>query len=301
MFKGLSQLDFSRKFQSDEDCYQYLVEHKWADGFKCVRCSCTNYYKGRTWYYRRCKQCMYDESATANTIFHDLKMSLLQAFQMMFRVSARTKGMSTVELGKEVGVQQKTAWFFKRKIQIAMQPVESNKLKTNVEMDESLVGGYSEGKPGRSLDEKEAVMVAVEILGDGKVGNVGLRHIEGFKKEDFEQAVDEMVDKEAKITTDDFPSWVALKGKMPNLETKKSEKGEGFKELHVQIMLVKMWLRGIHHKCSEKFLQGYLDEYAFRFNNRNQRYKIFDILVGKMMHLQPQPFTRNKRLCESNT
>lgn len=301
MFKSISQIEFSRKFQSADDCYQYLVDYKWSNGFKCTMCSHTVFYKGRTWHHRRCRKCLYDESVTAHTVFHDMKMPILKAFQMAFRIAARKKGMSTVELGVEVGVQQKTAWFFKRKLQIAMQPSGASMLKTNVEMDETLIGGYSAGKPGRSHDEKEAVMVAIERLEDGRTGNIALRQIEGFGKDTFEQAVDEMVDKGAAITTDDFSSWVALKKDMPSLKTKKSEKGTAFKEMHEQIMLVKMWLRGIHHKCSDKFLQGYLDEYAFRFNNRNQRHRIFDLLVGQLMHLQPQPFSRTQRLCVCNT
>lgn len=301
MFKGINQIEFSRKFQSANDCYQYLVDYKWGHGFKCTMCLNTNFYKGKTWHHRRCRKCLYDESVTAHTIFHDLKMPVLKAFQMAFRIAARKKGMSTVELSVEVGVQQKTAWFFKRKLQIAMQSGRADILKTNVEMDETLIGGYSEGKIGRNHDEKEAVMVAIERLEDGRTGNIGLRQIEGFEKDTFEQAVDEMVDKNATITTDEFRSWIGLKKSMPNLKTKKSEKGKVFKEIHQQIMLVKMWLRGIHHKCSDKFLQGYLDEYAFRFNNRNQRYKIFDLLVSRMMHLQPQPFKRTKRICACNT
>jgi len=301
MFKGLNQLEFSKKFTCDADCYMYLIEHKWRNGFRCVKCSHTHYYKGRTQYHRRCKECMYDESTTANTIFHDLKMPILCAFQMVFRISTKVKGMSTVELGKEVGVQQKTAWFFKRKLQIAMQESKSILLTNNVEMDETLVGGYSEGAIGRSLDDKEAVMIGVEKLDDGRIGNVALRHIEGFEKDTFEQAVDEMVDKDAKITTDKFSSWVSLEHENPQIKTKKSEDGKAFKELHKQIMLVKIWLRGIHHKCSATFLQGYLDEYTFRFNNRNQRYRIFDKLIANMMDLQPHPFKRNKRNCACNT
>lgn len=93
-----------------------------------------------------------------------MKMPLLKAFQMAFRIAAWKKGMSTVELGIEVSVQQKTAWFFKRKLQIVMKPGITDLLKKNVEMDETLVGGYSEGKPGRNHEDKEIVMVAVERL-----------------------------------------------------------------------------------------------------------------------------------------
>ena len=142
MFQGINQLEFSKRFHSNDACYQYLVEHKWAKGYRCTRCSNSSWYKGKTSYHRRCKKCMYDESVTCNTLFHDLKMPIAKAFQMMFRVVTKKKGISTVELGSEVGVQQKTAWFFKRKIQLAMHPNKSKKLENKVEMDETIVGVY---------------------------------------------------------------------------------------------------------------------------------------------------------------
>jgi len=297
MFQGINQLEFSKRFCSNDACYQYLVEQKWGNGFTCTRCGNTSWYKGKTYYHRRCKKCMYDESVTCNTLFHDLKMPVKKAFQMMFRVVTKKKGISTVELGTEVGVQQKTAWFFKRKIQISLQPAKSVKLENKVEMDETLVGGYCADEQGRSLEGKQAVMVAVEKLDGEQIGNIALKHIDNFETNTFHQAVDEMIDKEAQITTDDFPSWKALKKELPDLETKKSDKGKGFKELHIQIMLIKLWLRGIHHKCSPVYLQSYLNEYAFRFNNRNYRHRIFHRLLSDMMHIEPHPFTRKKELC----
>ena len=60
------------------------------------------------------------------------------------------------------------------------------------------------------------------------------------------------------------------------IETQKSDKGKAMKELHKQIMLFKNWLRETHHKCSKLLLPKYLNEYKFRFNNRNRRHTIFN-------------------------
>lgn len=297
MFEGINQIKFSEQFNSNEDCFLYLVEQKWGKGFVCKRCANTTWYKGKTYCYRRCKKCLYDESATSNTLFHDLKMPLLKAFQMTFRIACKKKGMSTVELGAEVGVQQKTAWFFKKKLQIAMQPDSKDVLKKEVEVDETLIGGYLEGKPGRSLEGKEAVLVGIEKIGEDQVGNIRLTQIEDFEADTLKIVMEETIDPKAQITTDQFPSYESLKKEMPNLKTKKSEKGKAFEQLHQQIMLFKLWLRGIHHKCSSTHLQSYLDEYVFRFNHRNCRQRIFDILIRKIMHLQPHPFPVKKKAC----
>ena len=128
MFYGINAIEFNKKFSSNEACCKYLVEIKWGKGYNCLKCGHGQSNKGRTRYHRRCRKCGYDESVLANTVFHGMKMPLLKAFHMIFRLSAKKKGMSTAELGVEVGVEQKTAWLFKRKIQVAMKQNNNDKL-----------------------------------------------------------------------------------------------------------------------------------------------------------------------------
>ena len=301
MFKGLNALAFNKKFFNNDACYQYLVEMKWGKGYNCSWCGSNEYKKGRTWYYRRCKKCGYDESVTANTVFHGIKMPILKAFHMMFRLTTKKKGMSTVELGTEVGVEQKTAWLFKRKVQAVMRKDSQAKLKGNVDVDEMLVGGYSEGEKGRSLETKSAVMIGVERLEDGKVGNINFSVLENFEADTMTYAMRDIIEPEAQITTDQYSSYESLKGDFDNLETKPSSKGSNFEELHKQIMLFKNWLRGIHHKCSQKHLHAYLDEYKYRFNKRNMRQWIFNDLVGRMMQDVPHPYSVLKTLSAYST
>lgn len=297
MFKGVNAIEFSKRFKDNDSCYEYLAEKKWGNGYQCIRCGCQESNKGRTRYYRRCKECGYDESVTSHTVFHDMKMPILKAFHLAFRISSKKKGMSTIELAKEVGVEQKTAWLFKRKLQEIME--DKKQLKGNVQADETIVGGYSAGKAhrGRSLKEKSAVVVAAEILEDGRTGNINFEIIENFKATTLKYALQEMITDEAAIVTDRMQSYEFLKNEM-KIETVKSERGTAMKEIHKQIMLFKNWLRGIHHKCSKTLLKKYLNEYKFRFNNRNRRHLIFDILIERLLHCTPQPYALLKRKCE---
>lgn len=297
MFKGVNAIEFSNRFKDNDSCYQYLAEKKWGKGYQCIRCGCQQSNKGRTRYYRRCKQCGYDESVTSNTVFHDMKIPILKAFHLAFRISSKKKGMSTVELGKEVGVEQKTAWLFKRKLQEVME--DKKRLTGHVQVDETIVGGYSAGKRhrGRSLKEKSAVVVAAEILEDGRTGNINFETISNFKATTLKYALQEMITDQAAIVTDKLQSYEFLKNEM-KIETVKSERGTALKEIHKQIMLFKNWLRGIHHKCSKALLKKYLDEYKFRFNNRNKRDLIFDIAIERLMHYTPQPYAALKSKCE---
>lgn len=301
MFKGINAIEFNKRFSNDEDCYRYLVDIKWKNGFQCSRCGCEKSYSGRTYYYRRCKNCDYNESVTANTVFHGIKMPILKAFHMVFRLTAKKKGMSTVELGSEVGVQQMTAWLFKRKVQAVMKKDKDDKLNGNVNVDETIVGGYSASEPGRSLECKNAVLIAVEILPDGRTGNIDMEHIENFKAETLKYAIMDCVSPDAKITTDKFHSYKKLEQEMSNIETVFSQKGSGMEELHKQIMQFKNWLRGTHHKCTKQYLFAYIDEYIYRFNKRNMREWLFGDILQRLMHQVPHNYQTLKALCAYST
>jgi hypothetical protein len=300
MFQGMNAIEFNRKFFNNSSCYDYLLERKWGKGYQCVRCGCKEHVQGRTGYHYRCKACRYDESVTANTVFHGMKMPILKAFHLIFRITAKKKGMSTVELGAEVGVEQKTAWLFKRKVQSAMK--EKTLLKGAVDADETLVGGYAPGtkNKGRSLKEKTAVVMAIEKTADDRTGNINFAIVENFEADSLKYALQDMIGTTATICTDQYSSYEALKGELP-ITTVPSEKGKGLSELHKQIMLFKNWLRGIHHKCSKQHLHAYLDEYKYRFNKRNMRKWIFNDMISRMMHCEPRPYSVLKAICAYST
>lgn len=302
MFSGINAIQFNRQFKTNEDCLNYLVNYKWGQGFVCSRCGCNKPVKGRTSYHRRCQQCRYDESVIANTLFHAMKMPVLKAFHILFRLATKKKGMSTVELGSEVSVQQKTAWLFKRKIQVAMKQDHQYKLNGQVDVDETLMGFHTTRKNGgRSLKDRMALMVAAEILPGGKVGNIRIHDIENFKAVTLKYAIKDMVNPQAQIRSDDYCSYTTLKNEGMNIKTQRSENGKAFEVLHRQIMLFKNWIVGIHHRWSTKHLYAYTDEYVYRFNRRNVRDKIFNSLIAEMMHQIPHPYPVIKTLCAYST
>ena len=300
MFKGINAIEFSKRFSNNEECYNYLISIKWRNGYQCSRCGCGESLKGKTYYYRRCKHCDYDESVTANTVFHGIKMPLLKAFHLVFRLSAKKKGMSTVELSTEVGVEQKTAWLFKRKVQAVMKKDRDEKLTGKVDVDETLVGGYS-AAIGRSTETKSAVLIAVEVLSEGRTGNIQMQTIENFTSDELKYAIKECVSTDAEIQTDAFSSYKKLATEMDNITIRYSEKGTNMEQLHKQIMQFKNWLRGTHHQCSKEHLFAYIHEYEYRFNKRNMRKWLFNDVISRMMHQIPHPYHYLKGLCAYST
>lgn len=275
MFQGLSSVEFSKKFSNDEDCYKYLMDLKWSKGYQCSKCGHSKYVKGRKWYYKRCRECMYDESVTSGTLFHKLKFPIHKAFHICFRIATKKKGMSTVELSKEFELQQKTCWLFKRKIQQAMESSEQYPLTGQVEVDEFLVGGYEEGKQGRSHGKKKLVIVGIEKIGKDKIGRAYAKVIETSSSEELKPFFDKYISTKAKVKTDRWRGYIPIREDYKKLKQVPSQKGAAFPELHTHIMNLKGWLRGIHHHCSSDHIQAYLNEFHFRFNRRNHLKTIF--------------------------
>ena len=219
-------------------------------------------------------------------MFDKVKFSLLLAFHIAFKISTKIKGMSSLELSHEFELRQKTCWAFKWKIQQAMQSSQRYPLES-VHVDEFLIGGPEENKRGRSKGKKRLVVLALEIVPNG-MGRAYAQIIERASGKEFKKFFKKHISKDAQITTDEWRGYSPLKKEYKNLEQRLSENGKSFKEIHIHIMNLKGWIRGIHHHCSKERLQGYLDEYHFRYNRRNNMGTIFDLLLRRMIINEPK-------------
>ena len=285
---GVNSIRFYERFPDEQACYRYIAEIKWAGGFICKQCRHTNYCLGRKPYSRRCTRCKHDESPTAGTMFDKCKFSLHLAFHLCFKISTKKKGMSSLELSHEFDLRQMTCWEFKWKIQQAMRSSRQHPLTETVHVDEFYIGEYEEGKVGRSLDSKKRlIVVALEILGQKGVGRAYAQVIDHASGKEFKPFFDAYISKEAHVVTDEWVGYLPLKKEYPHLEQIPSDKGANFPELHIHIMNIQGWLRGIHHHCSKEHLQGYLDEYHYRYNRRNHMDTIFDNLICRMVRDKP--------------
>lgn len=283
-FKGVNAIEFHKRFQNDMVCYEYLSKAKWDNGsYVCKKCGYDKYCIGKKPFSRRCLRCKYDESPTAGTAFDKVKFPLLIAFHILFKVCVRKKGLSTLELSREFGLRQKTCWAFKWKIQQAMRSGGQYQLTGEVHVDECVIGGPEEQKRGRSHGEKKFVLVALEIV-KGGVGRAYAESIHDFSAKSFSPFFEKHIGKTALVKTDEWTGYKPLKKQYPKLEQIPSASGNGFPDIHIHIMNLKGWLRGIHHHCSEENLQGYLDEYHFRFNRRNNEEVLFNTLIKRMVN-----------------
>jgi len=236
-------------------------------------------------------------------VFHGSKLKLLSIFEIAFRVSVRKKGMSSCELAKEIGCQQKTAWAIKAKLQQAMASSEQFELKGDVEVDEFIVGGFEAAAPGRTHGQKSLVVLALERRVDENgretMGRAYARKIDSASANALKAIFDKHISTDAKVKTDGWRGYAPLKAEW-QIKQELSAKGANFKDLHIHIMNLKNWLRGIHHKCSSQRLQHYLNEFHFRFNRRAFMNSIWEKLIQRAMVTPPFPYARLGS-CECST
>ncbi len=291
MFIGTSIYDFRDYFQTESDCLQYLYDIKWKNGYNCKKCSCSKHYPGRTEWYLKCASCGYDESVKANTLFHKMKVPLLKAFEVMFSLSVRKKGMSSLEISRTYSVNKDTAWLLRQKTQGGMFSSGNNLLQNEVHVDEFAVGGKEKKKQGRSSSSKKVkVVLACEIVinkkGKKTLGNAYAQVIENYSEEQLRPIFENKIATNASITTDKWSSYSPI-GKDFNIEQEKSQGGINFKELNNLTMLFKGWLRGIHHHVSKDKMQNYINEFFFRFNRKAFPEKSFNKLLNNLMMSKP--------------
>lgn len=267
--KSISNIEaFNLQFQSQDDCLRFLSGIKWKNGFQCRRCGFGRYIKGRVALDRRCVRCYYNESPTARTIFHHIKFPLLKAFYICFRMSVSKKGVSSLELSRELGLRQKTCWAFRRKVQQAMAA-----------STEKILQGFTLGKlfqlglrrPAKNLKQEKYKKYGILIM--------------ERPSRDKSSRVCIKIDSKTRIQ-----SFIATKSSSHYVsvpEKSRGQKDSSHRILNLMVFNLKNWFKGIHHVASTTHAQCYMNEFCFRFNGRSHIPELFGVLLKWMMETPP--------------
>jgi transposase-like protein len=272
-------IDLCNAFSSDDRCRELLERLRWPNGPVCPRCCNPNPARlTNSTKLVYCKDCDYQFTVTANTIFHDSHLPLVKWLTAAFLICEAKKGMSAHQLHRTIGVSYKTAWYLCHRIRSAMASAEKNMLFGTVEMDETYVGGKAHGKgtQGRSLKTKEVVIGIKQ-----RNGELRFFHAEDAKSGTLAKFIKENVSEDVDvIMTDEFGSYPAAMRKTGNTEKHRAIKHkdgvyvEGdltTNGIESAFSLLKRGIIGSWHKVSAKHLAAYLEEMTFRFNRRNSK------------------------------
>ena len=128
-------------FNNEQKCRDYLEQIRWPNGIICPHCShekCFKYKNGKKY---RCSGCKMDFSIRTGTIFADSRITLQKWFAAIYLITSHKKGISSLQLHRDLGVTQKTAWFMLHRIRKTLKIETSEKLSGIIEADETYIGG----------------------------------------------------------------------------------------------------------------------------------------------------------------
>jgi len=268
-----------RYFSEPDICRNFLASLRWPDGVVCPTCASNEvtFMASRGLWQCKSKHPKRQFSVRVGTIFEDSPIPLDKWFAVIWLLANDKNGISSMEVHRAVGVTQKTAWFMLDRIRLAMQTGTFEKLSGHVEVDETYIGGKARnmhfakrqskivGRGGHS--GKVAVMGLLERHGEFRYAilpNVGRPAIE--------KPIHTTIQPGTQVYTDSFGSYKKLKDQYVHNVIDHAEK---YVDGHVHTnglenfwSLLKRSITGTYVSIEPFHLFRYLDEQAFRFNNR---------------------------------
>jgi ribosomal protein L37AE/L43A len=201
-------LDFMKRFQTEEQCREFLFKLRWPDGFICPKCAHTSYYnvKNRNLYH--CSKCGHQASVSANTIFHGSHTPLTKWFVAIFMMADDKRGVSAAKLARNINVSPPTAWLMLHKIRKAMAARDSGYMLSKiVEIDDAYFGAPDAGgKRGRGTDKTPGV-IAVEVDKQGRPLYVKTRVVDNLQGETLLGVAEAMIEPGTEVRTDGFKAY----------------------------------------------------------------------------------------------
>ena len=297
--KGLSEADFQKRYGTEGLCRAVVFKLRWPDGFQCPVCHGREHCVIRTRTVYQCNACRTQTSLTAGTIFANTKLELKVWFQAMYHMTQSKQGISSVELGRRLGVRQPIAWAMKSKLAQVMlerEDDDSKRLIGRVEMDDAYLGGErSGGKRGRGAPGKWPFVAAVSTTPEGKPSKVKLRRVKRFTKKAIKALAEKTLDLGAQVYTDGLGCFTGIAaagathlpmriGRLLN-----PAKMPRFKWVNTILGNVKSAITGTY-RAARSHANRTLAEFEYRFNRRFDLASMIPRLTYAAVRTAPMPY-----------
>jgi len=286
-----SLMEFMREFPDDAACLNFLWRTRYStDGehAHCPKCDEERSFKRYEMTTRRqawtCVACGHMLYPTAGTIYHKSSTSLHLWFYAIYMMSSTRGGVSAKQLERELGVTYKCAWRMMNLIRNQIMAQDDDALEGDVEADETYMGGRAREWPKRSREyhasRKVPVFGAVE-----RGGRVRAKVMDFNAAADVRPLVHDFIKSDSRLFTDDSHLYRGMDKTFADHQSiKHIAKIYVDGDVHTQTIdgffsTLKNGIRGSYHAVSRKWLQGYLNEYAWRYNHRDDDLGMFRSLI----------------------
>lgn len=279
-------LEAVRYFSDIDVCREYMVGLKWPDGkITCPKCGGDRVGRiaSRGTFKCMAKECHKQFSAKVGTIFEDSPLDLCKWFVAVWCIANAKNGISSCELARALGVTQKSAWFMLHRIRLAMQTGTVRKLGGVVESDETFVGGKADNMHrhvrerkirGRGTSGKAIVHGVLERNSDKKAQDSQVRAcvVPNTEAATLVPIIRRAVESDAVVCTDATSSYASLGGSFVHKWVDHATRYV-LGKVHVNGIenfwsLLKRAVKGTYVAVSPFHLFRYVDEEAWRFNER---------------------------------
>ena len=272
-----SILQLFEAFPTEQSCIDHLENLRWGGYVVSPFDSTSKVYKCKDNKYR-CKNTGKYFNVKTNTLFDNTKIPLRKWFAAIWLVTCHKKGVSSLQLSRDLDITQKSAWFMLQRIRNCFGIENNNDLSNTVELDETYIGGKNknrhndkkvENSQGRSVKDKTPVFGMIE-----RKGKLNAKVVTDTKCETLTKEVIKFV-KDALICTDEWWGYNSIKKlfkrhEIVNHKSNEYVRGDVYTNtIEVFWSLLKRGIIGIYHFTSKQHLQRYVDEFVFRYNTRN--------------------------------
>ena len=265
-----------RYFSDIDVCTEFVAALRWPDGPVCPRCEGTEHSYLTTRRLWKCKACKKQFSVKVGTIFEDSPLGLDKWLAAVWLIANSKNGISSHELGRSIGVTQKSAWFLLHRIRLAMQTGSFEKFDGTVEVDETFVGGLSKNmhtsrrrqkisSPGPT--DKTIVMGVME-----RGGEVQASIISDTSRRTLEESIRKAVEPGATVNTDSHAAYRGLsvdyKHEIVDHSREYVRGSAHTNTIENFWSLLKRGLKGTYVSVEPHHLFRYVDERVYAFNSR---------------------------------
>jgi transposase-like protein len=273
----ISTFQLFEMFPDQETARLYLEGRLWPQGPRCPVCGMGERITVRAGGYYRCNQCKEDFTVRTGTIFERSHVPLHKWIYAMYLLVTARKGISSMQLAKEIGITQKSAWFVLHRLREACGP-SLEKLRGIIEIDETFVGGIEANKhENKKLKAGRGTVGKTPVLGmRERGGRTVATPIANTDRHTVQSVIHEHVEAGSTLHTDEAGAYAGIGGF--NHDTINHSAGEYVRDdvttngVESVFAVLKRGLIGVYHHASPKHLGRYVDEFAFRLNEGNVKH-----------------------------